>query len=372
MSRGFGGGNIGGGSSGGLFGGSSGGSFGGSSGGSSSDDIGFDSWSNHQHHYYKKDNSNDASASLGNFSLFIVVFAMGLGIVFWLIGNNTGSTYIPMSTIQRYALPTGIAVGQVGYSTMETPPQNQDLLDSMNYFYDKTGIIPYVCYVRVISSSPIPQGYLPSYPGLNSSQIMAEFFGHSDGHTVKELFTETSAKAYARNLYNSLFNDEGHLLILHERETSPFGTSALTSSEKPKMQVWYYCGEEAATVMDTQAGRIFMAYAERYNGNMSQTFVSTADDIMTPPNNPDPGVKGLIVFIAGLLAPIVAIAAICKWFKKKPGVEFDDAELQGDEIDKNNRPRKKDRQDRNTLSSSKSASDKTYLDPQDKDAQYRD
>ena len=160
---------------------------------------------------------------------------------------------IAPSVIRRTKLKEG-AVTETAYYTDHLDwlgKNNEQALKGLRYFYRQTGVQPYV--------------FLTNNLGLDAEEP-----------------TEEALTAYAESLYESLFQDEGHLLlVIYENRRS--GNGILSGCT---------VGSEAAAVMDEDAVSILTAYLKaaladgtRYPQDerdrmLSDVFQNTAKNIM--------------------------------------------------------------------------------------------
>ncbi len=121
----------------------------------------------------------------------------------------------------------------------------KEVTSAMDYFYDKTGIQPYLLICDRI-----------------------------DGKGGE--ITDAEAEAYLDVLYSSLYADEGHMIfVFMEYEESEYIT-------------FLYTGSDADSLMDGEAKEIFLTHADRYYTDSSlsdeayfaKIFRNSADDIM--------------------------------------------------------------------------------------------
>lgn len=206
--------------------------------------------------------------------VLIVIFAiliLGLSIR----GSDSGPN-ITKSTVQREALTAG-SVNETDYYTDELDwIKNQTkLLGGLKYFYQKTGVQPYLYLTDTVNGS------------------------HST--STDEL------DAYARDLYDQLFTDEAHLLLVFFEYNNNYMDR-------------YVCGTQAKNVIDTEAGDILLDYIDRYYYDDSLTeeiffsnaFSDAADRIMTVTRSP----WTTVMIIFGLAA-LLAVLFIWWFYAKK-------------------------------------------------------
>jgi len=149
--------------------------------------------------------------------------------------SSGGSTQITKSTVKREALPKG-SVNETGYYTDDLGwiGNQTELLAGMKNFYQKTGVQPYLVLTDTVNGSHSP--------------------------------SDSELDEYARSLYDKLFTDEAHLLLVFFEYDNNYKDR-------------YVCGTQAKTVIDTEAGDILLDYIDRYyyESNLSEeTFFSKA------------------------------------------------------------------------------------------------
>lgn len=149
------------------------------------------------------------------------------------------------------------------------------LESGMKHFYDETGVQPYL-YI-----------------------------------TGTEFLAETKMQQFANELYDSLFDDEAHLLVVF-------------SEHNDRYRSCYIVGVEAKTVIDDEAGEILLDYIDHYYYSnydedefFARSFREAADRIMrvTPQ-------YGWIAFIFILV--IVLTVILFAWWKKKKQHKLDE------------------------------------------------
>ncbi|MDD4462173.1 MAG: hypothetical protein PHP94_07670 [Eubacteriales bacterium] len=172
----------------------------------------------------------------------LTIFIIGLVIVIILTivfsaGPGNPDQAVTKSTVKREPLPVGSVI-ETDYFTDELDwiGQSTQLLAGMKNFYQATGVQPYL--------------YL-------TDQI--------DGHYDP---TDAQAEAFAGQLYDRLFEDEAHLLVIFQEYQGRYHT-------------WYLTGVQARSVIDTEAADILMDYIDRYyydNDLSEEAFFSKAFD----------------------------------------------------------------------------------------------
>lgn len=249
-----GGGSFGGGSTGGSFGGSSSGGGGGwlgpfllgnlmgrqNSGGGGSSGSGPD-----------RQKKNRGGCGCGTIVAIVVIFFI-LAIIMTSISSMfSGSGGITASTKQREPLPKG-SVNETGYYTdnLNWIKSESTLTSGMKHFYDKTGVQPYLYLTDTVNGSNSP--------------------------------TQAELQAFTEDLYDQLFTDEAHLLLVFFE----YGSNS-------QYMDYYVTGTQASTVIDKEAGDILLDYIDRnYYGNLeddeffSKSFRDAADRIMEVTTSP--------------------------------------------------------------------------------------
>lgn len=197
-------------------------------------------------------------------TLGILVLIVIVVLILWSVlgssGNNQssgGPNNITVSTVEREPLPSG-SVNETEYFTDEVNwiGNRTQMTDGLRYFYQETGIQPYV-YIT---------DRLPGIDTVNMDDI----------------------ENYANQLYEDLFTDEAHLLLLFYEPfeaIGPYGDQYIS---------YYVAGTQAKQVIDTEAGDILLDYIDRnyYDSSLSEeqffsnSFKEAADRIMEVTTSP--------------------------------------------------------------------------------------
>jgi hypothetical protein len=202
--------------------------------------------------------------------IVILVIAIVLGWGVFGAGSGGGDGSIAASSYQREPLPDGI-VNETEYIKDDGKwlANQKTVRDGMRYFYEKTGVQPYLWITENLDGSR----------DASWDEIEAAMEG----------------------LYKEEFTDEGHLIILfYEPQPGVYKTA-------------YLAGSAAKTVIDEEASRILLDYLDKYYyDNMGEdeyfaaVFTKSADRIMTVTTDP----KLVLVFIVGGLAFLSVISII--------------------------------------------------------------
>lgn len=211
----------------------------------------------------------------------IIVLVLGAGLLFASPQAGQDSNSITKSTIRREPLPKG-AVTETDYYTdnLGWIGNQTTLLVGMKNFYAKTGVQPYL-YI----TDNIDGNYAP---------------------------TDADAEVFANQLYDQLFKDEAHFLLIFYEYNGNYHT-------------WYLSGNQAKTVMDTEAVDILLDYVDRYyyysnltdEEMFSKAFNDAGERIMTVETSP--WIPVLIV--VGVLAILVVIFIWWRQNKKQKKLE---------------------------------------------------
>lgn len=182
------------------------------------------------------------------------------------------------STVEREPLPSS-AVTETEYYTDEPGwiSNQNELLSGMKSFYQQTGVQPYLYIADTVNGSRSP--------------------------STQEL------QQYAQELYDRLFTDEGHFLLV-------FWDSGTGS-----YRCGYTVGAQAKTVMDDEAVGILSDYLDRYYTDTSMgdeeffstVFDKTAERIMSVTRSPWPTVLIVVVVAA---AVVLVVVLLYKWWKR--------------------------------------------------------
>lgn len=225
------------------------------------------------HHHVIYTGSGGPPNKLAVIALFAVIVMVFCVPAFVLFSRGSGTSVTP-STIARepldkqYVVTTGWYTDNLGW--IESASQ---LEAGMEHFFSKTGVQPYLYITDNVNGDTSP--------------------------SAEELDN------YANTLYDTLFEDEGHILVLFYEHGSD-----------GNYRCGYVCGAMAKTVMDQEACDILMDYIDHYYYSdlnetemFSSAFVKSADRIMTVTKSPLP-----IILVAIIVLGIVFIAFA--WWKK--------------------------------------------------------
>lgn len=212
--------------------------------------------------------------------VYIVSRLMLVFVLFFVLSGLSaalGDGSISKSTVEREKL-SGVAIDDVGYYTDELGwiRSGSTLESGLKEFYDETGVMPYVYITDTLD----------------------------DGSTTA---TSQNMESTASGLYDELFDDEGHLLLLFHEYNSDSNYST-----------WVITGTAAKTVMDDEAVDILLDYVDSnyYNSSMNEdemfahAFADAADRIMHVTRSPLP-----VIIIVG--CGVVALFIGFRWWKAK-------------------------------------------------------
>lgn len=195
-------------------------------------------------HNTNNGNSSGKGCGTGCLILFAIIFAIGLvGSIISDSLDNEEETSVDVNTtsIVREALPAG-SVNETEYYTDEIGwiSDKEALEKGMKNFYEKTGVQPYI-YI-------------------------------TDEDAYGQSVTDPDELAdYAEGLYQKLFTDEGHFLLV------------FFSNYDVDYVDYYICGYDAEEVMDSEAADMLLDYLddnfyEIDNGMTHEAYFSNAFD----------------------------------------------------------------------------------------------
>ena len=250
---------------------------------------------------FRRSGGGCGTGCVSTFVVIIIIFIaliMTFGSGMFSSGQNTesgagsGSGYnITASTVKRTPLPKGTAK-ETGYYTDNvgfiTNPQV--LQTGMQNFYNKTGVHPYLYITDTVNGTKAPK--------------------------------DSDMSTYANALYDQLFTDEAHLLLLY------WETADSTPGD---YKTWIVTGTQARTVIDDQAATILLDYVDRYYTDSS---LSGYDEVFSKAFN-DAGVRIMAVtvsptvWIVGALIILAVLALLFYWWtraKKQKNIEAEQTE----------------------------------------------
>lgn len=207
-------------------------------------------------------------------------------------GIGGGSGDITSSTVEREPLPAG-SVDETDYYTDELGwiGNHTQMVDGLRYFYNETGVQPHVYITDNIDGEQNP--------------------------SMDQL------EAYANNLYDELFTDEAHLLLVF-------------FEPRPNEYMTYYVvGSQARSVIDTEAGDILLDYLDRYyyDANLtdepyfSNSFRDAADRIMDVTTSP-------WIPVLSIFGVVIVLYILYKWWKSKQETKEKEAKRTDDMLNK--------------------------------------
>lgn len=207
-------------------------------------------------------------------------------------GIGGGSGDITSSTVEREPLPAG-SVDETDYYTDELGwiGNHTQMVDGLRHFYNETGVQPHVHIIGDVEGNPDP--------------------------------TQDELAAYANALYDDLFTDEAHLLLVF-LESSP-----------NDYDTYYIVGSQARSVIDTEAGDILLDYLDRYYFDdgltdeqyFSNSFRDAADRIMDVTTSP-------WIPVLSIFGLVIVLYILYKWWKTKQDSKEKEAKRTEDMLNK--------------------------------------
>lgn len=189
---------------------------------------------------------------------------------------------ITKSTVEREKLVSNTLVESDEFYTdkLDWIKNRNDLESGMRYFYNETGVQPYLFITDTV-----------------------------DGDSTT--FSDEKFEEFANNVYDSLFMDEAHLLVVFFERNEEYRSCCVV-------------GTEAKTVMDEEAREILLDYIDYYYYSdlseemfFSKSFSDSADRIMTVNQN-RMWVVGVFIVAA------VILYILYKWWRKRKQHKLDE------------------------------------------------
>lgn len=195
---------------------------------------------------------------------------------------KSSSVSITPSTIDREPLPVGYVTETDYYEdNLGWIDSRTELESGMKSFYKKTGVQPFLYLTDTVNGDSTP-----------SDSEMEEF---------------------ANKLYNELFTDEAHLLLVFQEYNSNGNYFA-----------YYVAGKQAKTVIDKEAADILLDYIDSYYYSdktesefFSDAFRDTGDRIMDKTINPVVVIAVIIGVIVVVIIVFMIISALIKHKEKE-------------------------------------------------------
>lgn len=151
----------------------------------------------------------------------------------------------------------------------------------MRAFYEETGVAPYLYLTETVYDSSRP--------------------------------TESKMSAFANELYDSLFTDEGHVLVIFQEYNSD-----------GQYYSYYLAGKQAKTVIDDEAGEILLDYIDHYYYSdltedelFGTAFKKAGERIMTRTKSPLEQMMMPIIIVVALVVLFFILKAVFKRKKEK-------------------------------------------------------
>lgn len=250
--------------------------------------------------------------SSGPFSLigfFLYLFLGGIILLPTVFETMGPQNLIPPSTHWRTPLPKTNDTTALMEINEEGILRNREALEKL---YNQTGIIGKFINITLVYDKESLENIPNIYPeGLYYDGEKTFYFT-----PLYYSFSYEDLENYCQIIYDYLFQDENHMLIIQMNDFS-------------NIDYLYYTGEQANTVFDAQAGRIFDAvikkkysfytpsnsyYSSLYQPAFPETLlanslIETTDRIMKPP-----------ILLYSIIAAIILLIILCifiHWKKKK-------------------------------------------------------
>lgn len=207
------------------------------------------------------------AVSIITIAVLFIVLTLGFGFI-------QGTSDITKSTLERTPLDKGAVITTDYYTDNVGWVDNPTVLENgMKAFFDETGVQPYLYITDVV-----------------------------DGETHP---SEETLENFTNQLYDELFEDEAHFLLVFHEYNSDGAYS-----------MWYTCGAQAKTVMDQEACDILLDYVDSYyfsDRNDSQMF---ADAFRDAGNRIMSKTTPFYLYAIGIIAVILIAFLGFHWWKK--------------------------------------------------------
>lgn len=239
----------------------------------------------HHHSYgygYGRPVYSSPAASAATLAIIIFIFLMMIGSIFVMSLTKPGIT---KSTIDRE--PLGKQYVNLSTTWLQDDigwiRSNSKVEKGLRYFYDKTGVQPFLYLTETVNGS-----YTPSGPEV---------------------------QAFANDVYDQLFTDEGHMVFVFQcRDESDIYTMAAVT------------GMQAKTVVDDEALEILYDFMDSYfysdkteDELFADAFHSAADRMMK--TTPSYGAIFIILILAIILATVIFFILKAIFKRKKEAAQ---------------------------------------------------
>lgn len=210
-------------------------------------------------YYSRRSYGRGCSSGCSTIFVLIIIIIIIYAVVSANLRRSSGNNYYGQTSTQQFIStksrkPLKGVVKKTDYYSDQIGwiKDKSKLQDGLKEFYNKTGVQPYVLFVKY------------------SSVYWNE----------RELDT-TSADSYLEKVYKETFSDEGHMIFAYFQCDDD-------SRDEMEGTFRYLLGYSAQTVMDEEAINIFLGYLDQYYADtnlslekmISETFESTANSIM--------------------------------------------------------------------------------------------
>lgn len=178
----------------------------------------------HHHHSYGRRGYYTSTSTSGSIGAFVILMIIMLLALFPYIRSTDPDSNITKSTIKRTKLSSSLCtdIGRYYTDELDWIHNSATLSTGMSYFYQTTGVQPHL-------------------------YITDNIAGNTSGN-----FSTSELSSFGNEIYDSLFNDEGHILVIF----CEYRDSQYECYVKP--------GNDAVTVIDSQAREILLDYVDKY------------------------------------------------------------------------------------------------------------
>lgn len=195
-------------------------------------------------------------------------------LLFGMFGGGLSLGGITPSTVTREKLDGQyVTTTDYYYDDMDWIGSGSKLEKGMKSFYQETGVQPFLYLTETVNGSTYP--------------------------------SESEMDAFAKQLYDELFEDEGHVLVVFQEYNSD-----------GNYYCYYVAGKQAKTVFDDEAADILLDYIDQYYYSdmseeefFSKAFEKAGERMMEKTESP-------IVKIVVAVAVVVVLLLAFTWWKK--------------------------------------------------------
>ena len=283
-----------------------------------------------------------AGMGCGSIAAIVAIIAVVIGIIFGSISSCSRMGYTTSSSTSytsetsetvREKLDSS-AVNETGWYTDEGDliSSSSTLEAGLEEFYEATGVQPYV-YI-------LESGSVSSVNDIvdQAEELYDELFT-DEGHFLLVFCESSSSDSY--DSYDDGYTDEYGTDEAYTNETSYLVEATLSTVEDSSSYDYYYgywIGEDAETVLDTEALEIFdeelsaayYNYDLTYEEVFAQAFENTAENIMAAAEKQT--TTRIVTVVILIVVVVVVIVLIVLWRQRKKQEEDEERQRRADDV----------------------------------------